>query len=95
MKHFLRKSFQISTTVACEDNLDFRIGMDTSIDESNAESQFKSDDSDFDSSFERELERERMFCEGSVLIEQITDIKGAEITEMMTDENGQSYFRNI
>ena len=82
-------------TVDSEDNIDSRIGMDRSDDNCNAESDSKSDESDSsDSSFERELERERMFCEGHVLIDQTTDMNG-NIFEMMTDEEGQSYLRNI
>ena len=54
------------TTVACENNIGFRIGMESSVDKSDADkSDYKNNESDSDSSFERELETERMFCEGT------------------------------
>ena len=83
------------TTVACENNIGFRIGMESSVDKSDADkSDYKNNESDSDSSFERELEIERMFCEGNALIEETVDING-EISEIIMDENGDFHFRDI
>ena len=83
------------TTVACENNIGFRIGMESSVDKSDADkSDYKNNESDSDSSFERELETEIMFCEGTALIEE-TEVANGEISELIMDENGHFYFRDI
>ena len=94
---FLRDLFlPFSATVACENNIGFRIGMESSVDEeSDAGSDFKNNESDSETrSFERALETERIFCEGNALIEEIEDFSEA-ITEIIMDENGEFYFSDI
>ena len=70
---------------SCE-NIGFRIGEESSIDEHVELS--------FSSSFERELEIERRFSEGNALIETAIDITGDHF-EILMDEDGDVFVRDI